>query len=191
MQFLEYFYLKNFKFDLYNKFNYNKTTSFPRLKKIILNFSCKAPDLKILASTLLALELLTHQKGQFTTTKSFNISLKLRKGYPVGCKVTLRKKQMFEIAEKILITILPKAKYVVSFACDRNSNKNSLSYVIKDTLNLKELDANYSVFSNLPNLNITLVTTTDSKKELLFLITSFQFPYNTNVKPQQIIEKHL
>jgi large subunit ribosomal protein L5 len=178
MQFLEYFYLKTFKFDLYNKFSYNKTIDFPRLKKIILNFGCKTPDLKSLSSTLLALELLTHQKGHFTTTKSSNIVLKLRKGYPVGCKVTLRKKQMFWVAEKILATILPKAKSVAGIDFNKKSKKSSLFYVIQDTLNLNEFEANYYLFNNLPNLSITLVTKTNSKEEFIFLINSFQFPYN-------------
>jgi large subunit ribosomal protein L5 len=88
------FYLKTLKYELCNKFAYKNINEVPKLKKIILNFGCKTADLKHLSASLLALELITSQKGRITTTKSPNLLLKIKKGNPSGCKVTLKKTQM-------------------------------------------------------------------------------------------------
>ena len=96
MNFLKKFYYKTLKYDLVNKFLYENTKIIPQIEKIILNFGCKTSDLKTLSTSTLALELITSQKGNLTRTRHNNILLKIRKGHPVGCKVTLRKKKSFE-----------------------------------------------------------------------------------------------
>jgi len=89
-------YTKNFvKYDLLLKFNdYKKISQIPKLKKIILSYEFKKYDFKLLLSSIVALELITSQQPCITRSKVSNISLKIRKGNPIGCKVTLRKKIM-------------------------------------------------------------------------------------------------
>ena len=108
MQFLEHFNKKTFKYDLINKFLYKNTKKLPKIKKIILNFSCQSTKLKNLASSLLALELITTKKGLLTTSKKANILLKLRKGNPVGCKIVLTSKNYYNFLARFLNEILPK-----------------------------------------------------------------------------------
>jgi large subunit ribosomal protein L5 len=176
MHFLEHFYIKTLKYDLANKFLYKSTKKIPKLKKIILNFGCKTSDIKHLASSLLALELITNQKGTMTTTKHSNILLKIRKGNPTGCKITLRKNKMLDYLSKILIEIFPRLKSFEGFKFNRKIKKNYFSYELHDTFNFTELEEHYYLFNNLAKLDVTLVTNTETKKELLFVLKSLQFP---------------
>ena len=101
MHSLEYFNIKTLKFDLINKFHYTNLKKLPKLQKMILSFSCKTTELKILATHLLALELITNQKGILTVSKRPNLLLKIRKGNPTGCKLTLKKTFILNFFPKV------------------------------------------------------------------------------------------
>ena len=94
MNSLEYYYKTIIKYDLINKFSYSNIKKIPELKKIVLNFGCKSSEIKELATSLLALELIINTNTPIFLTKSKqpNVLLKIRKGAPVGCKVILKKK---------------------------------------------------------------------------------------------------
>jgi large subunit ribosomal protein L5 len=177
MHFIENFYIKTLKYDLVNKFLYKSTKKLPVIKKIILNFGCKTNDIKYLAASLLALELITNQKSSMTLTRHSNILLKIRKGNPTGCKVTLRKKKMFNCFSKFLTEIFPKLKNFNGFKLNRKMKKNAFSYELHDTFNFQELEEHYYLFNSLPNFDITIVTTTKTKEELIFILNSFKFPF--------------
>jgi len=177
MHFVENFHIKTLKYDLVNKFLYKNTKKLPVIKKIILNFGCKTNDVKYLAASLLALELVTNQKSSMTLTRHSNVLLKIRKGNPTGCKVTLRKKKMFNFFSKCLTEIFPKLKSFDGFKLNRKMKKNAFSHELYDTFNFQELKEHYYLFNFLPNFNITIVTTTKTKEELIFILNSFKFPF--------------
>jgi len=181
MQFLINFYLKTLKYDLTNKFCYKNTKELPKIKKIILNFGCNTTELKSLSSSLLALKLITNQKGNLTITKHSNIFLKIRKGNPIGCKITLRKTRMFNFLTKIIIQIFPQLKNFYGFNVTRKLKKNMFSYELHETFNFTELENNYYLFNNLPNLGITIVISSKAKEELIFILKSFQFPLKREI----------
>lgn len=181
MPFLINFYLKTLKYDLANKFFYKNTKELPKIKKIILNFGCNTTELKSLSSSLLALKLITHQKGNLTITKHSNIFLKIRKGNPIGCKVTLRKTRMFNFLTKIIIQIFPQLKNFYGFNVTRKLKKNMFSYELHETFNFTELENNYYLFNNLPNVGITIVISSKVKEELIFILKSFQFPLKREI----------
>lgn len=175
MHYLETFHNKNLKYDLINKFFYLKTKKIPKLKKIVLNFSCKTTNLKVLASSALALELISQKSAKFTKTKKSNIILKIRKGNPVGCKVILSKLNMFKFLDQLLIEIISNLK---NFNLKNKNIKNSFSFELKETLNFVELKDHYSLFNNLFKCNIVFVVDSKTKKELNFVLTYFQLPFN-------------
>lgn len=178
---LDYYYRNIVKYDLLNKFQYNTLKKIPKIKKIILNFGCKNSDLKQLSTALLALELVSSQKGMLTVSKNSNILLKIRKGSPVGCKVILQKNSMYNFFAKLLIEILPRLKNFSSLILKTKKLKNAaISYKIANTLIFFELEHNYYLFNNLPNLNITIVTNSSTREELVFLLNSFKI--STNMK---------
>lgn len=177
MHFLENFYNKTVKYELINKFSYNSSKNLPKLKKIILNFGCKTADIKQLAASLLALELITSQKGIMTATKYSNINFKIRKGNPTGCKVSLSKFQTYAFLSKMLIEIFPKLKNFYGFSHTKKAIKNIFSYELKETFSFSELESNFYLFNNIPKLNITLITNANTIHELMFLLKAFQLAF--------------
>ena len=170
MHFLKNFYLTNIRYQLLNKFIYQKLVEFPKLEKIILNFESKKIDTKTLFSGLLAFELIASQKGLLTKTVNINITLKIRKGNPAGCKLTLKKNKLFELFTYFLLNILPKIKQNKF-----NLNKNNISYKIKKTLAVLKLETHYYFFNYLSNLNLTILVNTKKKEEILFFYKLLYF----------------
>lgn len=177
MNFLEIFYIKTLRYDLINKFSYNTIKKLPKIKKIVLNFGCKATEIKYISESLLALELITDQKGLITINKRPNMILKLRKGNPTGCKVTLNKFKMFNFFNVTLINVFPKIKNFNGFSLKQKIKKNTFSYKIHNTSVFTELEKHYFLFNNLPKLDITIITNSNSKKEFVFLLKSMKFPF--------------
>jgi large subunit ribosomal protein L5 len=174
MQFLQSFYLNTLKYDLINKFTYKNTYAIPKVKKIILNFGSQASDFKQLASSLFVIEWITNQKGILTKTKKSNISLKMRKGSPVGCKVTLRNYNLHNFFARIIIEILPLIKPLKKSKITQKLEKNTFSYDLHNIFTFTELKRYYYFLPNLSKLKISIVTNAKNRKELLFLLKSFQ-----------------
>ena len=176
MNILEKFYRRVIRYDLINKFSYTKIEEIPQLKKIILNFGCKNFELKNIASALLSLELITTKRGSLTKAKRSNILLKIRKGYPVGCVVILKKIKMYDFFLKLLVQVFPNLKVFKGISTSKKSEKTSFSFTLKDLISFKELEKQFYLFINLPPLNITFITNSKTKKELLYLLDSFKLP---------------
>jgi large subunit ribosomal protein L5 len=180
MHFLEKYYHHIIKYELINKFNYNSTKNLPKLKTIILNFGCKTADIRQLASCLLALELITQQKGCLTKTKYSKILFKIRKGNPTGCKVTLAKFNKFKFLELLIIEIFPKLKNFNGLDLKGLKRNNNFSYKLDNIYIFSELEKNYYLFNNIPQLDISLsiLPSNSSKKneELHFLFKAYQLP---------------
>lgn len=176
MNFLKYFCKKTLNYELLNKFSYKNTKKLPKIKKIVLNFGCKTSDIKHLAASLLALELITCQKGRLTKTKYPNAILKLRKGNPVGCKIELRNQKMYNFLEKIIVEVFPKIKNFDGIKFDKSLKKNALSYKLNDNFVFKTIEEHYYLFNTLPKLNITILATNKETEELSFIIKSLHLP---------------
>jgi large subunit ribosomal protein L5 len=174
MNFLKYYYEKNLKHNLVNKFLYLNTKKIPKIKKIILNFGCKTNDIKSISAGLLALELMTNQKSKITRSKLPILALKIRQGNPIGCKITLRKSIMLNYISKMLIEVFPKLKNFEGL--NSRIKQNAFSCSLTDIFTFSILEEHYYLFSNLPKLNITIVTSTKTKQELFFILNSIQLP---------------
>lgn len=174
MHYLEDFYTKNLKYDLINKFFYTDVKKLPKLKKIVLNFGCKTTNIKTIATNLLALELICGKKGSLKTAKQPNLVLKIKKGNPTGCILTLSNNSKINFIAKILFETLTKIKQFDGLKL--KSKNNCLSYSIKNSFNFSCLEDHYYIFNNLSNLNITFITNSRKKKETLFILKSLQLP---------------
>jgi large subunit ribosomal protein L5 len=188
---LKKFYKKTFKYDLVNKFVYFSNKKLPYIRKIVLNFGCKTSDIKQLISSVLALELIVSQKGILTTIKRSNAFLKVRKGNPVGCKLTLRKDKMHDFLFKIANEIFPKLKNFHGFILVKLLTDNSFSYTLKSTLSFPELEKHYILFNNLTELKVTVVTACLSKNELLLILKTLQLPIKFICRHNSMVECNL
>ena len=166
MNILNTYYSNIIKYNLITKFDYKKIDNVPEITKIILNFNCKNFELKHLATSLLALQLITKKKGTLTTAKKPNIILKIKKGNPVGCKINLKKMYMYNFLFIFITKIVPRFKNVMK---KKIKKINVVTYTITNTLTFKKLEKNYLIFNSLKSVNINIVTTAKTKQELFFI----------------------
>jgi large subunit ribosomal protein L5 len=178
MQILESHYNYIVKHDLVTKFNYKNNNVVPKLQKIVLNFGIKEVNFKLLLPTLIALELVSSQKGALARSNKSNIALKIRKGVPVGCKVVLSKTNMYLFFSKIIITVLPKIKQFegVVFKKAVTRPSKSFSFFFNNVLIFSELESQHELFKNTSVLDVSIVTNCRTVEELHFLLASFRFP---------------
>ena len=158
------------KYDSINALFFKKPKHLPKLKKIVLNFGYQKSNFSRLISGLLALEFLTSQKGKITKSKRLNIVLKIKKGIPVGCKVTIRKKNMHKFYKKLITSVFTKLKKPQNDQPPKSCK--SVTITIQNPLIFMELENHYEIFKDIPKLNVTFVTNTKSKNELFFLMKS-------------------
>ena len=173
---LNYFRIKNLKYDLINKFYYNKTKNLSELKKITLNFNCKTTNIEKLTSSLLAFKLIVKQKGKLVVSKNAHVLLKIKKGNPIGCKTVLNNKIMFYFIEKFRLKLFKSIKHYNLI--NKCQNRKSFSIEIKDTFNsFNELKTNFYFFSSLNNLEINFLIKSKTNNELYFILKSFKLVY--------------
>lgn len=167
------FFLNNYndriiKYDLINKFNYKNVISIPKLEFIILTFNLKKWDSGALINLLSSLKLIILKTPKITTSKISNVVFKIRKGQPIGCKLTLRKIYLHKFLFILINKILPKSKFT------KISKHNMFSLTLKNVLIFNELEQNYQFFKNLPGLNIHFKFSKSTYKELIYLIKSYK-----------------
>lgn len=175
MQYIDYYHDNIVKYDLINKFYYKNIKTLPKITKIVVNFNYKKQNLKILMVSLVALELISFQKPIFIKSKKSNITLKIRKGQPIGCKITLRNLNLKIFITKLIYEIFYSSKRNL-FNTLKKTNKNFsvFSFQIKNSLIFSELEFNYQIFKYLTNLNITIICNNNTFSELKFLLKSYK-----------------
>lgn len=181
MHFLTFFDNQIIKHDLVNKYRYKNFTKLPKLKKITFNLSCINLNIQQFAVNLLALEIITSKKSCLTTSKSSNVLLKVQKGQPTGCKVTIKKKHIYKFLEQLILNILPKFTNFSGFKIETTSSTFSFKLFNKEIM-LPELEKHYPLFDNLPVLDIQITTNAKNYKELLFLAKAIKMPVQINSK---------
>lgn len=175
MNFFTTYYKQIIKQDLINKFKYKNNKTIPKILKITLNFGCKNFTIQKLATAMLALEIISFKKSTITYAKTPNMLLKIQKGQPSGCKVTLQKKEMFSFITRLTIDILPKLKNFSGFKLKQQSY-NFVFQIPENKITISEFEKHYPLFANLPTLDISIQTNSENSEEILFLAKSIKLP---------------
>lgn len=158
-------------YDLLTKYNFKNIFQIPKITKICLNIGFKNANIekKKLINILVLLKLITNQKPITTQSKKNNIFLKIKKNSIIGCKVTLRKKNIFIFLEKLIIFIIPNLNSNIKFNFE---NKNILNFQIKNILNFFELRREFLKFREIPSIDVSIHTNSKNNKELFNLLNS-------------------
>ena len=157
-------------YNLLSKLTLKNIFEIPKITKICLNIGFKKSNLekKKLINIILLLKLITNQKPLITKSKKNNIFLKIKKNSIIGCKITLRKNNIYFFLEKVLIFILPNLnslKFNVK-------NKNIFNFNIKNILDFFELKTEFLKFKNIPIIDISIHTNSKNNIELYLLLNS-------------------
>jgi large subunit ribosomal protein L5 len=158
-------------YDLITKLNFKNIFEIPKINKICLNIGFKNSNIekKKLTTIIVLLKLITNQQPVVTKSKKNNILLKIKKGSIIGCKVTLRKNNLYFFLEKFLIFILPNINDIHF----NIKNKNMLNFQIKNILDFFELKTEFLKFREMPPIDVSIHTNSKNSKHLFSLLNYF------------------
>ena len=162
--------------DLKKFYNYKNIMEVPKIQCISINIGLgdAKNNAKGLESALKELTLISGQKPIVTKAKKDISNFKIRKGWPVGCKVTLRSNMMYEFLERLISIALPRTRDFRGLSYKSFDGKGNYNFGIKEQIIFNEI--NYDKIQAVRGLNITLVTTSKTDHEAYQLLKSFGFP---------------
>tara|TARA_B100000214_G_scaffold175912_1_gene126429 strand:- start:403 stop:1023 length:621 start_codon:yes stop_codon:yes gene_type:complete len=161
---------------LMTKLNLKNTNAVPKIEKIVLNMGLGADalDKKILETCIKDMASITGQHPLVTRFKKSISNFKSRKGANAGLKVTLRNDRMYEFIDRMVNIALPRVKDFRGLkddSCDRFGN---FSFGIKEHIIFPEI--NFDKVDRIRGLDVTIVTTSQSKEDTISLLKEFNFP---------------
>ncbi len=169
-------YKKNICKKLIKKFNYTSIMQVPRLVKIVINvgLNYKFLEKNKINNVLLNIKLITGQKPIVTRSKKSISNFKIRKNFPIGCKVTLRKKNMWNFLDKLIFIVIPRIRDFRGFSKKCFDKYGNLNIGIKENTIFPEID--YEKLTYLHGLNISFIIIKNNINESIELFKQFKFP---------------
>ena len=158
------------------RFNYKNSMQVPKILSISLNMGigdAKANSKK-LESAINEMGLITGQKPLVTKSKSDISNFKIRKGYPVGCKATLRSTKMYEFFERLTCVALPRSRDFRGLSFKSFDGRGNYNFGIKEQIVFAEI--NYDDIDSVRGLNVTISTSAKTDDEAYWLLKEFGFP---------------
>lgn len=170
-------YLEKVLPDLKSSLSYRSVMAVPKIEKITVNMGVgeAAQDKKILANAMSDLAKMTGQKPLQTVCKKSIASFKVREGWPIGCKVTLRKDRMYDFLEKIISVVLPRVRDFRGLSTRSFDGRGNYSFGLKEQTYFPEID--YDQVDAVRGLDITITTSAKSNKEAFLLLKNLGFPF--------------
>ena len=162
---------------LKQKFNLKNIFEVPKLGKIVVNMGVgeAVSDSKVINKAIEDLSLITGQKPVITKAKKSIAGFKLRKGVNIGCKVTLRKKRMFEFLDRLIFIALPRVRDFKGLSKKSFDGNGNYSIGIKEQIIFPEID--YDKIDKIRGMDITITTTTTNQDHAYELLKSFNLPF--------------
>ena len=155
-------YLNEVRPHLIKKFDLKSMMEAPKIEKITLNIGLgnAKNDSKALQAALDELMLITGQKPIITKAKKDVSNFKIRKGFPVGCKVTLRKNYMYEFLERLCAVALPRTRDFRGLSNKSFDGQGNYSFGIKEQVVFPEI--NYDKVDTIRGMDVIITTSSDS-----------------------------
>ena len=169
-------YLKNIKPNLMKELGLKNIFSVPELKKVVINMGLgiDASDKKKLEAAIEDLKKITGQMPIVTKTKKAIANFKTKKDMAIGCKVTLRRKRMYEFIDRLVNIALPRTKDFSGLSEKNFDGFGNYTFGIKEHIIFPEID--YDKIDKVKGMDITIVTSTKKNKEAKHLLKAFNFP---------------
>ena len=160
-----------------NKFGYKNVMQVPKLEKIVINMGVgeAKENAKILEAAIRDLEIIAGQKAVTTKAKKSIANFKLREGMPIGCKVTLRGKRMYEFADRLINLALPRVRDFRGVNPNAFDGRGNFALGIKEQLIFPEIE--YDKVDKVRGMDIIVVTTANTDEEARELLTQFNMPF--------------
>ncbi|PPI88554.1 50S ribosomal protein L5 [Candidatus Pantoea edessiphila] len=158
-------------------FGYNSVMQVPKISKITVNMGVgeAVVDKKILDNAISDLTAISGQKPLITKVRKSIAGFKIRQGYPIGCKVTLRGKRMWEFLERLIVIVIPRIRDFRGFSVKSFDGFGNYNIGIREQIIFPEI--RYDKMNHIRGLDIAISTSAKSDKEGLALLAAFNFPF--------------
>ena len=159
------------------QFDYKSVMQIPKLTKICINQGVgkAVSDKKLIDSAVNEISMITGQKAIATYSKKDISNFKLRKGMPVGVKVTLRGERMYEFLDRLISVSLPRTRDFKGISNKGFDGKGNYTLGIKEQIIFPEI--NIDKVNNISGMDITFVTTAETNDEAKALLKEFGLPF--------------
>lgn len=171
------FYQKEVVQKLKKHFGYKSVMQVPRINKITLNMGLgeAMDDKKVVVSAMADMEKIAGQKPVVTLARKSIAGFKVREGWPIGCKVTLRGERMYEFLDRLISIALPRVRDFRGLSIKSFDGRGNYSLGFKEQIVFPEIE--YDKIDALRGLDITITTSARSNKEAQALLEAFSFPF--------------
>ena len=161
---------------LKKEFSYQSIMEVPRIAKITLNMGVGEAvlDKKTITNAAEDLAKISGQKPITTFAKKSEAGFKIRAGWPIGCKVTLRRKRMYDFLQRLISIAIPRIRDFRGFGTKSFDGRGNFSLGIREQIVFPEIE--YDKIDVLRGLDITITTTAKTNKEAEALLRAFGFP---------------
>jgi len=162
--------------ELKKELGYGNVMQVPKVEKITLNMGVgeSITDKKAIEKAQADLESITGQRPLSTKAKKSVATYKVREGFPIGCKVTLRKSRMYDFLDRLVNIALPRIRDFRGLNKKSFDGNGNYSIGIKEQIIFPEID--YDNIDKIRGLDITITTTAKTDEEALALLKAFNFP---------------
>ncbi len=163
---------------LQEEFNYQNVMEIPKVSKVCINMGVgeAVKDSKIINNAVNDLMMISGQKPVICKAKKANAAFKTRVEMPIGCKVTVRGKRMYEFLERLILVALPRCRDLRPFTVKNCDGRGNFSFGIKEQIVFAEI--NYDKIDAVRGMDITIVTTAKTDREAKSLLSGLNFPFN-------------
>ncbi len=162
---------------LMKEFGYKTSMQVPRIDKIVLNMGVgeAVNDKKILENAVGDMIKIAGQKPVVTKAKKSIAGFKIRKDYPIGCMVTLRRGRMYEFLDRLVSIAIPRIRDFRGISARSFDGRGNFNLGVKEQFIFPEIE--YDKIDVLRGLNITITTTAKTDAEARALLAAFKFPF--------------
>lgn len=170
-------YDKVVKDALVKQFGYKNPMQIPCLEKIVINMGVgdATDDRKALEGAMADLGLITGQKPVPTYAKRSEAGFKIREGQAIGCKVTLRKAQMYEFLDRLITIAMPMIKDFRGVSGKSFDGRGNYAMGLKEHIVFPEID--YDKVDKIRGMDIIMVTSAETDDEARALLKGFNMPF--------------
>ena len=158
-------------------FSYKNKLEAPRLEKVVINIGMgeAIQDIKLLESAQAELAMITGQKPVVTRAKKAIANFKIRKGAPIGCKVTLRRARMYEFLDRMISVAIPRIRDFRGLSVNSFDKDGNYSFGLNEQVIFPEVDVDKVM--KIHGMDVTIVTTAKTKEEAFELLRLAGMPF--------------
>ena len=161
---------------LREQFAYQSVMEVPRISKITLNMGLgeALADKKVIEHAVDDMSKIAGQKPVVTYSRKSVANFKLREGWPIGCKATLRRERMYEFLDRLISIAIPRVRDFRGFSPRSFDGRGNYSLGVREQIIFPEID--YDKTDAIRGMDITITTTARTDEEARALLSAFKFP---------------